>query len=256
MKKVITIFFSKWIWSFLLFLFSTTFLLIYLFYSDNVINKGSNLSLFIGSSIILLFGTSLLMLIISSIRIVFQRKWIIITSIIILSCIGIYTGILFLMSSVIATFQPDGFADNLIIPNNIKLNIPKDISVSNGEGESDSINVKDFPDFELYQTELPGIYQFILWRKKIEKGTVFLKAYEITGEQSLSAIELRQNSAIQISNPTNEIKEFGPSTFKIKEGDWGKFYAARFEVWFFPDKSNKEEIKLMDKIYKIEGYSN
>jgi hypothetical protein len=39
----------------------------------------------------------------------------------------------------------------------------------------------------------------------------------------------------------------------IYEGDWGKPYAARFEVWFKPDNGGNEQ-KLFQKNYKIEGW--
>jgi hypothetical protein len=39
----------------------------------------------------------------------------------------------------------------------------------------------------------------------------------------------------------------------IYEGDWGKPYAARFEVWFTPDAGGPER-KLAERIFKIEGW--
>ena len=39
----------------------------------------------------------------------------------------------------------------------------------------------------------------------------------------------------------------------IYEGDWGKPYAARFEVWFVPDSGSPQR-KLIEKVYKIEGW--
>lgn len=35
--------------------------------------------------------------------------------------------------------------------------------------------------------------------------------------------------------------------------DWGKPYAARFEVWFKPD-SGKAERRLAERIFRIEGW--
>ena len=45
-------------------------------------------------------------------------------------------------------------------------------------------------------------------------------------------------------------QDFG---FTIYEGDWGKPYAARIEVWFRPD-SGRTERKLMERVCKIEGW--
>ena len=41
--------------------------------------------------------------------------------------------------------------------------------------------------------------------------------------------------------------------FTIYEGDWGKPYAARIEVWFRPD-SGQPERKLLERTCKIEGW--
>ena len=46
---------------------------------------------------------------------------------------------------------------------------------------------------------------------------------------------------------------FSNTHFVIYEGDWGKPYAARIEVWFVPD-SGEDERKLIDRIFKIEGW--
>ena len=43
--------------------------------------------------------------------------------------------------------------------------------------------------------------------------------------------------------------------FTIYEGDWGKPYAARFELWFKPVNGGHER-KLIEKNYKIEGWMN
>jgi hypothetical protein len=46
---------------------------------------------------------------------------------------------------------------------------------------------------------------------------------------------------------------FSNAFFTIYEGDWGKPYAARFEVWFIPD-SGAPEWKLLERVFKIEGW--
>jgi hypothetical protein len=53
---------------------------------------------------------------------------------------------------------------------------------------------------------------------------------------------------------TESSERFGAKAgFMIYEGDWGKPYAARFEVWFKPD-SGKTERKLAERVFKIEGW--
>jgi hypothetical protein len=56
-----------------------------------------------------------------------------------------------------------------------------------------------------------------------------------------------------VDNPTDTLSRFNTEeSFTIYEGDWGNPYAARFEVWYRPNKG--EERKLKSKNFKIEGW--
>lgn len=39
----------------------------------------------------------------------------------------------------------------------------------------------------------------------------------------------------------------------IYEGDWDDYYAARIEVWFKNAETNQES-KLLEKVYRVEGW--
>ena len=41
--------------------------------------------------------------------------------------------------------------------------------------------------------------------------------------------------------------------FVIYEGDWGDYYAVRVEVWH-RDSVTHQESKLMEKVYRMEGW--
>ena len=41
--------------------------------------------------------------------------------------------------------------------------------------------------------------------------------------------------------------------FVIYEGDWGDYYAVRVEVWR-KDSATRKEHKLMEKVYRMEGW--
>ncbi|HEX8269081.1 MAG TPA: hypothetical protein VF581_04245 [Flavobacterium sp.] len=89
--------------------------------------------------------------------------------------------------------------------------------------------------------------------RKNRSGKYF-KAFEITKDQPLSSERLVQASKMYIKNSTDSIKEFKQDgTFTIYEGDWGKPYAARFEIWFKPKHEGRAR-KLIEKNYKIEGW--
>jgi hypothetical protein len=69
---------------------------------------------------------------------------------------------------------------------------------------------------------------------------------------SETRLKERSNEWVGWSSDPNELF-FSNTDFTIYEGDWGKPYAARFEVWFQPD-SGAMERKLLEKVYKIEGW--
>ncbi|MES2307440.1 MAG: hypothetical protein V4507_01140 [Verrucomicrobiota bacterium] len=116
-----------------------------------------------------------------------------------------------------------------------------------------SVDSKDFP-IRLRNGMQPGIYEVTYSINAGEAGEVYLKAFEVTKETPLSVERLREKSETRVAWSDNATERFGAKAgFSIYEGDWGKPYAARFEVWFKPD-SEKPERKLGERIYKIEGW--
>ena len=83
---------------------------------------------------------------------------------------------------------------------------------------------------------------------------IYLKAFEVTKGTPLSVDRLkeRSNEWIGWSDDPDELL-FSNTHFTIYEGDWGKPYAARFEVWFAPD-SGEANRRLVEKVFKIEGW--
>jgi hypothetical protein len=151
-----------------------------------------------------------------------------------------------------AESMPDEYADNLTVPQNLKIYLPSDTTFSIGD---------TLPNFQIYDGFQPGIYTYTIWTRKIEKGFCYLKAYEVTHNDPLSVERLKERSKIQVYNNSDTIKKFeigkGESNvdrdFTIYEGDWGKPYAARFELWFVPTNGG-QEIKIAEKNFRIEGW--
>lgn len=201
----------------------------------------------------LLFLLGFLGLIISTVFQLVKRHWrfAILTTII----IGISI-VAFLFYSIALFWKdqsmPDKYADNLKIPTNVKINEPLEYT--------QPTNIAD-TDFYIYSSLQPGLYQYAFGTKRIDKGKIYLKAFEITQNDPLSVDRLKENSTISVCNSTDSLVSFqmdkGNSDFgrpfTIYEGDWGKPYAARFELWFIPDKGG-EERKLIEKNYIIEGW--
>ncbi len=109
-------------------------------------------------------------------------------------------------------------------------------------------------EFTLRNGMQPGIYNLVLRINPGEPGLVYLKAFEATKGTRLSEGRLKgaSNERIGWSNDPEE-KFLYENEFTIYEGDWGKPYAARIEVWFCPD-SGRTERKLMERVCKIEGW--
>ena len=100
----------------------------------------------------------------------------------------------------------------------------------------------------------PGIYVAHYMLNPGAPGSVHLKAFEVTHGTPLSARRLRDKSETRVAWSANPGERFHASAgFTIYEGDWGKPYAARFEVWFKPDDGSPER-KLAERIFKIEGW--
>lgn len=109
-------------------------------------------------------------------------------------------------------------------------------------------------EFTLRDGMQPGIYNLTLRLNPGEPGVTYLKAYEVTKGTRLSEGRLYGSSNERIGwSQDSEEKFLYENEFTIYEGDWGKPYAARIEVWFKPD-SGKPERKLAERICKIEGW--
>ena len=208
-----------------------------------------------GNFAFLIFGIGLIILLIASIYQFANRKWL--TGFL---SLGIFGGTIFLFIVYsVAMFwieqdRPDTWADNLKIPTNISINIPVDLDMEGNRPDSLSNKTMTNTDFQLYNSFQPGLYEYDIWTGKIESGTIYLKAFEITQEYALSTNRLPQSSSVKIYNPSDSIMKFGTTSyFTIYEGDWGKPYAARFEIWFKPENGGKEK-RLLTKNYKIEGW--
>jgi len=202
------------------------------------------------------FGTTLLLLIVSFIYQVIKKKKnpAIFTA---LSFAGLLIAIFLygILLFIVDTIEPrDGWADNLTIPGNISLEIPKGDGIKSVRPDSILKIKRAKQDFELYNSFQPGLYYYDVWLGKIEKGTIYLKAYEVTKNYALSTDNLSERSSIEVYNPADSIVRFQLiREFTIYEGDWGKPYAAHFEVWFKPDGQGSKR-KLLEKNYKIEGW--
>lgn len=233
---------NTWKGSFLATLIIIVFSLLNMFFNFLAVEYIS----FLGTAIALLF------ILVNLVFLLIKRKW----RYALASFIILFVSIVFLTIYSFSMFwvyqsRPDKFADNLKIPENIDINIPQSLFLV--EESRDSI-MKNKIDFDLYASFQPGLYEYDFWVDKIDSGIIYLKAFEVTQEYRLSEEDLIEKSLIHVYNPTDSIARFGTTKhFTIYEGDWGKPYAARFELWYKSENSDTEK-KILEKVYKIEGW--
>jgi hypothetical protein len=199
---------------------------------------------------------ALLLLLISGIFLLWQKKWL--RSILPLGIfiVSICATVFFFAAAFILKGITDsnGFGKGLTIPDSIQISDPVRILNDNIRPDSILQLKRANPDFELYSSFQPGLYEYDFWVGKIEKGKIYLKVFEITKGTALSANRLPVTTAVEVFNPTDSVVRYSTQNyFTIYEGDWGDPYAARFEVWFMPAEGSAHR-QLFSKNYKIEGW--
>jgi hypothetical protein len=113
---------------------------------------------------------------------------------------------------------------------------------------------EDGHPFRLIEGWDPGQYDVAYSLNPGEPGFVYVKAFEVTNEAPLSVRPLKARSKTRMPWSSDTAERFwAKESVTIFEGDWGKPYAARFEVWFDPD-SGQTDRKLAQRVYKIEGW--
>lgn len=98
-----------------------------------------------------------------------------------------------------------------------------------------------------------GVYQYWFSYPALPDGEVFLRCFEVTENIELSASRLRKASTVAVKNHTDFGLIADKQPFSIYEGDWGDYYAARIEVWHH-DATTGKETKLMEKVFRVEGW--
>jgi hypothetical protein len=95
-------------------------------------------------------------------------------------------------------------------------------------------------------------YDFYMWHKPIEKGEIYIKAYELTQNIQLSEWKLNTRTKNTISELSDNYVLYEGNTV-IDEGTFENYYPTRFELWFKSETSGIEK-KLTEKNYVIDGW--
>ena len=98
-----------------------------------------------------------------------------------------------------------------------------------------------------------GVYYYDFSYGTLPAGDVFLRCYEVTENCPLSEERLPDETTVHIDAKPSFSKLVEKKRFVISEGDWEDYYAARIEVWH-RDAKTGDERKVMEKVYRVEGY--
>lgn len=158
--------------------------------------------------------------------------------------------VLGLILSFVAMSAPDGFARDHKIPEGLELQLPLD-AYSDCKVVIDSLDTSTY--LQIWNGDQGGIYKYDFYSNSLPDGEVFLRCYEFTSNTPLSEDIVREQSTVPVSSFNTFSQVVNHRDFTIYEGDWEDYYAARIEVWF-RDSNSKQERKLCEKLYRVEGW--
>ena len=139
---------------------------------------------------------------------------------------------------------------NIEIPENLKFEKPIEFLTNSQIDSLKKLKVND--DKLIVIGSGYGGYNFYMWHKPIEKGDIYIKAFELTQKVRLSEWKLSNRTKNTITKLSNEYQLYQGSTV-IDEGTFENFYPTRIELWFKSEKSDIEK-KLTEKSYLIDGW--
>ncbi|MBR5831611.1 MAG: hypothetical protein IKY79_03235 [Bacteroidales bacterium] len=162
---------------------------------------------------------------------------------------------------IMSLFSPenDPFGKEHPIPIDLECNIPlanelidfEKYEYSYEEATIDTLNSDTW--LQIWDGSQGGIYEYDFYHPQLANGTVYLRCYEVTENIALSDKEVKNNSEVAVTSHRHFEKLADKQEFTIYEGDWEDYYAVRVEVWHHDNATGKER-KLMQKIYRMEGW--
>lgn len=149
-------------------------------------------------------------------------------------------------------FEPDSseFGKMHPIPACIAYNLP--IERGGAPGVSIDSIAKD-TYLQIYDDFQGGKYMYDFYHGSLPAGEIYLKCYEATKNTPLSPESITSKSKVNVKETDTFAQLVNKQEFTIYEGVWDDYYAARIEVWH-KDAKTKEEKKLLEKIYRVEGW--
>ncbi len=154
----------------------------------------------------------------------------------------------------------DGFGKEHFIPEGLEYSIPLNHNTTVKDGEwithyeepmIDSTDVDSY--LQIWNDSEGGRYLYDFSYPALSAGTIYLKCYEYSENIPLSTDVMRRNTSVPCTTTHSFSTLVSKREFVIYEGDWGDYYAVRVEVWHC-DSATRQETKLTEKIFRMEGW--
>lgn len=200
-----------------------------------------------------LVNLSILGLIISWVILLFRKKWIECLLSVVLSVAIVC--VLWFPLVIAAMTGSDGFGKKHPIPDGLEYYLPIERTMDDyNKNTFPSVNVDSLNSTSFLQVWGQfGSYYYDFYYNAIPAGEIFLRCFEVTDNIPLSEDSLPKETTVQVELTYSFSKLVEKKRFTINEGDYHDYYAARFEVWH-RNATTGDETKLLEKIYRVEGY--
>ena len=169
-----------------------------------------------------------------------KRWWRCIASFVASVVIAVLSGGALFFAILAAMFAPDTstFGKDHPIPADLEYNLPL---------QTEYVCLQIWDGFQ------GGIYYYDFYYGPLPAGEIYLKCFEATEDIPLSDYRLKKASKVKINGTSTFSKLVDKQEFTIYEGVFHDYYAARIEVWF-KDAKTGDEKKLLEKVYRVEGW--
>ena len=144
----------------------------------------------------------------------------------------------------------DRFGKGHPIPSGLDYNLP----IPEDSCSTVPVDSLDFNTYlNIWNDIQGGMYKYDFYYGTLPAGEIFLRCFEATENIPLSVDRLEESSRVAIDSTTSFSKLVDKQAFTIYEGEWEDYFAARVEVWF-REAATKQEKKLLEKVYRVEGW--
>ncbi|MBE6323744.1 MAG: hypothetical protein E7074_02070 [Bacteroidales bacterium] len=153
--------------------------------------------------------------------------------------------------------NPDPYAYLHPIPEGLNYEIPvmEDLENNVCNMRHDAVIEADSATWLQLSSSYSGSYNYTFYYHSLPQGNIYLRCFEAGTNSPLSTDEIEQRTMSPAYSDGAFCCQVSDKHFTIYEGIPMEYYVARIEVWY-RSADTKEERKLMEKYYRVDGYEH